>query len=83
MQNHTQTHTQTHIQIAKRLPAVSKMLSAVGCQARMPTLLLWPSRVTVASVIGAVSPPSGMCHIYHQCNTKRLSATFTQQIKET
>lgn len=59
-----------------RLPAVSKMLSAVGCQAKMPTLLLWPSRVTVASVIGTVSPPSGMCHIYHQCNRRPLSAHF-------
>ncbi|KAK0149436.1 hypothetical protein N1851_009834 [Merluccius polli] len=28
------------------------MLKAVGCQARIPTLLLWPSRVTNGSVMG-------------------------------
>lgn len=47
------------------LPAVRRILKAVGCQARSPTRLLCPSRVTVASVIGLVSPPSGICHTFN------------------
>ena len=48
----------------RALPALSRMLKAVGCQARIPTLLLWPSRVTRGSVMGPVRPPSGICHTW-------------------
>ena len=46
------------------------MLKAVGCQATMPTRLLCPSSVTKASVMGAVKPPSGICHTYRRTRTK-------------
>lgn len=50
-------------------PAVRRMFKALGCQARIPTLLLCPSRVTMASVIGLVRPPSGICHTFNQQDT--------------
>lgn len=34
----------------------------MGCQATMPTRLVWPSRVTTGSRRGRVRPPSGISH---------------------
>lgn len=43
-------------------PALSSTFWAVGCQATIPTRLVWPSRVTTGSRRGSVRPPSGISH---------------------
>lgn len=47
---------------AQLLPALRSTLRAVGCQATMPTLFEWPSKITTGSVRERVSPLSGICH---------------------
>ena len=47
---------------AQLLPALRSTLRAVGCQATMPTLFEWPSKMTTGSVRERVSPFSGICH---------------------
>lgn len=47
---------------AQFLPALRSTLRAVGCQATMPTLFEWPSKMTTGSVRERVSPFSGICH---------------------
>ena len=47
---------------ARLLPALRSTLRAVGCQATMPTLFEWPSKMTTGSVRERVSPFSGICH---------------------
>lgn len=47
---------------APQAPALSSTFWAVGCQATMPTRLVWPSRVTTGSLNGSVRPPSGISH---------------------
>ena len=61
---HCTTHGQTHwpLPTTLLLPALRSTLRAVGCQATMPTLFEWPSKITTGSVRERVSPFSGICH---------------------
>lgn len=63
--HHTQAARRGHQEKAEAhelLPALSSTLRAVGCQATMPTLFEWPSKMTTGSVRERVSPFSGICH---------------------
>lgn len=63
--------------IGGRLPALRRMLRAVGCQDTMPTLLEWPSSTTTGSDRGVSSPFSGICQTWIRQNklTIRVKGT--------
>lgn len=62
------------------LPAVSRMLRAVGCQLTMPTRLECPSRTTTGSDRGRVSEWSGICQTWRR-HRSVISFTVAFQIK--
>jgi hypothetical protein len=59
------------------LPALSKTLSALGCQSTCPTRRWCATRSTVDSLNVAVIPPSGICQILTVQSSEPLAMTLS------
>ena len=58
---------------ARHLPTLSRMFSADGCHKTWPTRFWWCCKSTNGSIIGSVTPSSGICQIFTERSSEPLA----------